>query len=88
MLLNHMTTLNTIFQIYSDGNLSHYIDATDERVSNWMMFVKLARTEKDQNLVAHQQGGVVYFTTTKTIESGEELYVWYCKDYTMWQGRL
>ncbi|XP_072045870.1 uncharacterized protein [Amphiura filiformis] len=75
-----------VWKIYSEGNLSHYIDTTDEQVSNWMMFVKLARTEKDQNLVAHQQGGTVYFTSIKTIECGEELYVWYCKDYSVWQG--
>ena len=83
------TIFDFMFQIFStQGSLSHCIDASDETVSNWIMFVKIARSTNEQNLVAHQQGNSVYFTSLKKIKKGEELCYWYCNDYTLLIGRL
>ncbi|XP_074846547.1 zinc finger protein PLAGL1 isoform X2 [Carettochelys insculpta] len=46
-----------------------------------MMFVRLARNQEEQTLVAYQYGGEVYFTTVKLVEPHTELKVWYAADY-------
>ena len=53
-----------------------------------MTYVKLANRTHEQNLVAHQSGGNIYFTTNKLVMEGEELRLWYSKDYAQWQGKL
>lgn len=63
------------------GKPSHYIDAKNEAKSNWMRFVNCARDEKEQNLVAFQYLGQIYYRSFKPIPAGTELLVYYGKDY-------
>ncbi|XP_052257407.1 zinc finger protein 492-like [Dreissena polymorpha] len=65
------------WQIYKEGKASHFVDAQDKSTSNWMRYVNCAMTEADQNLVAFQYKGGIYYCTLKPVSSGEELLVWF-----------
>uniref|UniRef100_A0AAV2K431 Tissue-resident T-cell transcription regulator protein ZNF683 n=1 Tax=Knipowitschia caucasica TaxID=637954 RepID=A0AAV2K431_KNICA len=69
-------------QIYSGGQLEHFIDGFDVRSSNWMRFVNPARAQSEQNLVACQNGHHVYFYTMCAVEPGKELLVWYSPEFS------
>lgn len=69
------------FQIYLDGDPIHFIDALDKSKSNWMRYVNCARNEDEQNLIAYQYKGDIYYRSFKDIEPGKELLVWYGQDY-------
>ncbi|XP_067831265.1 histone-lysine N-methyltransferase PRDM9 [Heptranchias perlo] len=73
-----------------------YIDAKDESKSNWMRFVNCARKEEEQNLVAFQLCGKIYYRTCKLVPPRCELLVWYGDEYgkelgikwtTMWMSK-
>ncbi|XP_071792029.1 uncharacterized protein [Asterias amurensis] len=80
------THSSRLWKIYRNGMVSHCIDVSDDENCNWMIYVKLANRTSEQNLVAHQSGGQIYFITNKLIKEGEELKIWYSKDYAQWQG--
>ncbi|CAK8695467.1 unnamed protein product [Clavelina lepadiformis] len=63
------------WQIYTDGELSHCIDGSDEKKSNWLRYVKFARSKEESNVIAFEQLGKVYHGTTKPIVSGTEILV-------------
>lgn len=65
---------------------SETIDMCDENECNWMMFIKPARCEKTQNLIAHQLGHHIYFFTTKEVFCGQELLYWFSKEYATLSG--
>ena len=46
-----------------------------------MRFVNCSRREDEQNLVAFQFRGEIYYRTYKTILPGKELLVWYGECY-------
>ncbi|PIK44738.1 Prdm9 [Apostichopus japonicus] len=69
------------WEICSSGKPSHYIDAKNETKSNWMRFVNCARDDREQNLVAFQYLGQIYYRSYKPIPCGTELLVYYGKDY-------
>ncbi|XP_071148205.1 histone-lysine N-methyltransferase PRDM9-like [Mytilus edulis] len=69
------------WQIYLDGDPIHFIDALDRSKSNWMRYVNCARNEDEQNLIAYQYKGDIYYRSFKDIEPGNELLVWYGQDY-------
>lgn len=58
-----------------NGATMEYIDASDEDQCNWMMFVRPASDPVEQNLVAYQHGGDIFFTVIKNIEPRQELKV-------------
>lgn len=58
-----------------DGKFSHFVDGHDECNSNWMRFVNCPRSEDEQDLVAFQYRGMIYYRTYKAISSGKELLV-------------
>ena len=64
-----------------DGKFSHFIDGRDENHSNWMRYVNCSRCEDEQNLVAYQFRGEIYYRTYKSVFPGKELLVWYGKSY-------
>lgn len=64
-----------------EGKFSHFLDGRDESHSNWMRFVNCSRCEDEQNLVAHQFRGEIYYRTYKYVNPGEELLVWYGESY-------
>ncbi|XP_035457571.2 zinc finger protein 62-like [Spodoptera frugiperda] len=70
------------WQIYSDYNRrSHVIDAADGNSSNWMRYVNCARHWKEQNLLAYQYKGQLYYRTIKIIPRFTELMVFYGSEF-------
>ena len=67
--------------MYENGKASHFVDAQDKSTSNWMRYVNRAVSDADQNLVAFQFKGGIYYRTFKPITSGLELLVWYGDEY-------
>lgn len=58
----------------------HYIDGTADP-KNWMKAINCARYKKEQNLVALQEDGEIFYEVMRDITPGEELLVWYGNDY-------
>ncbi|XP_018610604.1 PR domain zinc finger protein 15 isoform X1 [Scleropages formosus] len=52
-------------------------DTSNEDDCNWMMLVRPAADYKHQNLTAYQQDDEVYFNTSRDLQPGAELRVWY-----------
>ena len=69
------------FQIVKDGKTSHVINGYDPSKSNWLRYVNCARCENEQNLLAYQYHGEVYYRTYKEVDPGDELLVWYGDEY-------
>ncbi|XP_045178773.2 zinc finger protein 85-like isoform X2 [Mercenaria mercenaria] len=69
------------WQIYADGKPSHFVDAKDKVTANWMRYVNCAPSESEQNLVAFQFKGGIYYRSYKTISPGTELLCWYGNEY-------
>ena len=66
-----------LIQIAKNGKFKHFIDGADESYSNWMRFVNCARFEEEQNLMAFQLRGDIYYRSYKVIPPNTELLVWY-----------
>ena len=67
--------------IYDDRHCkSHYIDASDPAVANYLVFLRGAalseQTDHLQNLHMYQWRGQVYFLTYEDIPAGQELIAW------------
>ena len=56
-----------MFKIISSGNRSVLLDPRQEESSNWMTFVRPAANKIEQNLVAFQYQGEIYFATIKVL---------------------
>ena len=69
------------FQVKQRGQRAFYLDGRDLESSSWMRFVNCARTEKEQNMVAFQYRGQIYYRSFKEIPPGTELLVWYGEQY-------
>ena len=70
-----------VFQIVHGGKTTHVVDGIDPSKSNWIRFVNCARCESEQNLIAYQYEGQIYYQVFKEIEAGAELLVWYGDEY-------
>ena len=46
-----------------------------------MRYINCSRTESEQNLVAFQYHGQIYYRAYKKIKIGDELLVWYGDEY-------
>ena len=68
-------------QIYKEGEVSHFIDGSDENSSSWMRFIRCARSRVEQNMGAYQYGQNIYYKACRDISAGEELLVWYSDRY-------
>lgn len=62
-------------------NQTIYVDGRDSRYSNWMRFINSSRFEAEQNLIAFQYGGSVYYRVFRPINRNSELLVWYGSSY-------
>jgi len=62
------------------------LDCRNEELSNWLMFVKRARTSAEQNVMVYQEQDDIYFVTCKDIDPGTELLYWYARDYAKMLG--
>ncbi|GFO38087.1 PR domain Zinc finger protein 8-like [Plakobranchus ocellatus] len=49
---------------------------------DWLPYVSMARDEAEQNMEAYFKEGGVYYRTLRIVRAGEELLVWYSKDFT------
>ncbi|XP_037361997.1 PR domain zinc finger protein 14 [Talpa occidentalis] len=65
-----------MWEIFEDGHLSHFIDGKGSS-GNWMSYVNCARFPKEQNLVAVQCQGQIFYESCKEIYQNQELLVWY-----------
>lgn len=54
-----------------------YLDGRDPRFSNWMRYINSSRHEGEQNLIAFQYAGGVYYRVFRPIDHDTELLVWY-----------
>ncbi|XP_076363599.1 uncharacterized protein LOC143253494 isoform X2 [Tachypleus tridentatus] len=69
------------WQIYKNGRPNHFVNARDKSMSNWLRYVNCACNEEQQNLVAFQYHGQIFYRTYKPIPPGSELLVWYGDAY-------
>ncbi|KAG8441954.1 hypothetical protein GDO86_010946 [Hymenochirus boettgeri] len=74
-----------MWEIFEDGGLSHFIDGKGVS-GNWMSHVNCARFPEEQNLIAVQCEGEIYYETCKEILPGQELLVWYGDCYLQFLG--
>jgi hypothetical protein len=51
-----------------------------------MRFVNCSRTEDEQNLIAYQYRGEIFYRAYKDIQAGSELLVWYGPEYATHLG--
>ncbi|KAI6661891.1 60 kDa SS-A/Ro ribonucleoprotein-like [Oopsacas minuta] len=69
-----------------NGKAVWYIDGEDLTRANWMRYVNCARHEDEQNLVAFQFKGRIYYRTYKVVNPGDELLVYYGDQYAKHLG--
>ncbi|KAB0337937.1 hypothetical protein FD754_024905, partial [Muntiacus muntjak] len=62
-------------------NCYQYVDGKDTSWANWMRYVNRARDDEEQNLVAFQYHGQIFYRTCQVIRPGCELLVWYGDEY-------
>ncbi|XP_062861786.1 histone-lysine N-methyltransferase PRDM9-like, partial [Trichomycterus rosablanca] len=67
--------------IHKGGQCEEYIDAKKETYANWMRFVNCAQNDEEQNLVAFQYQGGIFYRCCRPIKPGQELFVWYDEAY-------
>ncbi|KAF5906200.1 zinc finger protein, partial [Clarias magur] len=67
--------------IYRDGQCEQYIDGRKEVHANWMRFVNCSCDNEEQNLVAFQYNGGIFYRCCRPIRPGQELLVWYAEEY-------
>ncbi|KAH9379978.1 hypothetical protein HPB48_009868 [Haemaphysalis longicornis] len=70
------------------GGRSFLVDARPLEKSNWMRYVNCAPSEAEQNVVAFERAGAIYYRTRKPIEAYEELLVWYGNSFARDLGLL
>ncbi|XP_036888998.1 histone-lysine N-methyltransferase PRDM9-like [Sturnira hondurensis] len=56
-------------------------DGKDRSLANWMRYVNCARDHEEQNLVAFQYHGQIFYRTCQVIRPGCELLVWCGDEY-------
>lgn len=72
-------------QVFENGRLSHFVDGRGGS-GNWMSLVKCARFPEEQNLIAVQIQGQIFYEACKEIRPGQELLVWYGDCYMQFLG--
>ncbi|XP_046863279.1 zinc finger protein 664-like [Xenia sp. Carnegie-2017] len=70
-----------MWEILQEGKIRYYIDGKDSTQGNWMRFVNCARCEDEQNIIAYQHHGEIYYRVYKEIEADKELLVWYGDEF-------
>ncbi|XP_062941277.1 histone-lysine N-methyltransferase PRDM9-like [Cynocephalus volans] len=69
------------WMITKGRNRYEYVDGKDKSRANWMRYVNCARDDEEQNLVAFQYHGQIFYRTCQVIRPGCELLVWYGDEY-------
>ncbi|XP_008290832.1 PR domain zinc finger protein 14 [Stegastes partitus] len=77
---------NTLmWEVFENGRLSHFVDGRGGS-GNWMSLVKCARFPEEQNLIAVQVQGQIFYEACKEVTPGQELLVWYGDCYMQFLG--
>uniref|UniRef100_A0A3P8ZNS4 PR domain containing 14 n=2 Tax=Esox lucius TaxID=8010 RepID=A0A3P8ZNS4_ESOLU len=77
---------NTLmWEVFENGRLSHFVDGRGSS-GNWMALVKCARFPEEQNLIAVQSKGQIFYEACKEVRPGQELLVWYGDCYVQFLG--
>lgn len=71
--------------MFENGRLSHFVDGRGSS-GNWMSLVKCARFPEEQNLIALQSKGQIFYEACKEVQPGQELLVWYGDCYVQFLG--
>lgn len=71
--------------MFENGRLSHFVDGRGGS-GNWMSLVQCARFPDEQNLIAVQVQGQIFYEACKDIQPGHELLVWYGDCYMQFLG--
>ncbi|XP_060993717.1 histone-lysine N-methyltransferase PRDM9-like [Dama dama] len=69
------------WQITKARNCYEYVDGKDTSWANWMRYVNCARDDEEQNMVAFQYHGQIFYRTCQVVRPGCELLVWYGDEY-------
>ncbi|KAB0795367.1 hypothetical protein PPYR_12206 [Photinus pyralis] len=67
--------------VESDNGTVHRLDVSDDRVANWMCYVRRAETYMEQNVVVVQRGSSLFYNTVTNILPKQELLVGYSSEY-------
>ena len=78
--------LNKSFQILSEGRVAYYLNGKNEAYGNWMRYINCSRIEEEQNMIALQYHGAIYYRVYKDVAPGKELLVWYGEEYAIELG--
>ena len=60
--------------------------AATSNANQWMLYVNCARFAQEQNMIAVQADGEIYYEVCKDIAQGNELLVWYGDSYLQFMG--
>ena len=66
-----------------DGRVAFCINGRNENHSNWMRYLNCVRIEDEQNMIAIQIHGNIYYRIYKDVEPGKELLVWYGEEMAL-----
>ena len=68
------------------SNGTYVIDAADPACSNWLRFVNSPTTHTEENVPPVPCAGIVFYMTSRDVEPGTELLVWYGDGYGRFLG--
>ncbi|XP_066214301.1 histone-lysine N-methyltransferase PRDM9-like [Saccopteryx leptura] len=69
------------WQITKGRNCHEYVHGKDKSWANWMKYVKCARDDEEQNLVAFLYHRQIFYRTCRVIRPDCELLVWYGDEF-------
>ena len=64
-----------ILQIMTEDGYYETLDRSDEDHSNWMIFVRPANKQKEQNLIAYQEDGYIFYVSLKVRRTSFETFI-------------
>ena len=70
-----------LLEISFNGRPYVTIDGAPLRQSNWTRYINSPEKTKHENVIFRQYGKIMYIIASKSISSGDELYLWYGTDY-------
>lgn len=81
IIVNHDEISDYAWKVKRNGIDYFYIDAYNERTSNWLRWINCSRFSREENVVMFACRGKVYYVTSKDIYPGDELLVYYGDAY-------
>ncbi len=69
------------FSVYDGKKILFVIDAANKKYWNWTRFINCARNSEEENIYFYQYKKRIFVRTHKKIKAGDELFIWYGKEY-------